>query len=142
MGLQAHLDAALTQQQGATPEVVEIVIYDLPGRDCAALASNGEIPATAAGLATYENNYIKPIAAIFSNPKYASLRIVTVIEPDSLPNTVTNSNLSTCATATPFYQQGIAFALDTLKGLGNNIWTFVDIAHSAWLGWPNNMTRA
>ena len=30
--------------------IFPIVIYDLPGRDCAALASNGEIPATAAGL--------------------------------------------------------------------------------------------
>jgi cellulose 1,4-beta-cellobiosidase len=141
MGLQAQLDNAVTKKQGSTPEIFEVVIYDLPGRDCAALASNGELPATQAGLTTYETQYITPIAALLSNPKYAGLRIVAIVEPDSLPNTVTNANLSTCATATPFYQQGIKFALDSLHAI-SNVWNFVDIAHSAWLGWPNNMTRA
>lgn len=47
-GLRAQLDNALAQQTaaGGGPMVFEVVIYDLPGRDCAALASNGEIPAT------------------------------------------------------------------------------------------------
>jgi cellulose 1,4-beta-cellobiosidase len=140
--LQAQLDNALTKQVGSTPELVEIVIYDLPGRDCAALASNGEIPATAAGLTDYETNYITPIQTIFANPKYASLRIVTVIEPDSLPNVVTNaSSKPACGTAAPFYEQGIEFALNQLKAVPN-LWTFVDIAHSAWLGWPNNTQLA
>src|ERR1700710_1540887 len=57
-GLQYHLDHALAQQQGTTPITFEVVIYDRPGRDCAALASNGEIPATAAGLTQYETQYI------------------------------------------------------------------------------------
>src|SRR5215471_1227922 len=53
-GLLEHLDNALAQQQGSTPIVAQFVIYDLPGRDCAALASNGEIPLTAAGLTQYK----------------------------------------------------------------------------------------
>ena len=45
MGLQAHLDAALAQANaGTTPLYAQFVVYDLPGRDCAALASNGELP--------------------------------------------------------------------------------------------------
>jgi len=90
LGLQAHLDAALAQRQGSTPIVAEFVVYDLPGRDCAALASNGEIPLTAAGLARYKAEYIDQIARIMAMPAYSSIRIVTVIEPDSLPNLVTN----------------------------------------------------
>src|SRR5215470_12697798 len=74
-GLQFHLDHALAQQQGTTPETIEIVIYDLPGRDCAALASNGEIPATSAGLTQYESQYIDPIVALEGNSKYSNLRI-------------------------------------------------------------------
>src|SRR5207237_869722 len=74
MGLQAHLDNAITKQVGSNPVLFEVVIYDLPGRDCAALASNGEIPATAAGLTDYETNYITPIANLLGNPKYSSLR--------------------------------------------------------------------
>jgi cellulose 1,4-beta-cellobiosidase len=137
-GLQAQLDNALTKT--TAPETVEIVVYDLPGRDCAALASNGEIPATSAGLTTYETQYINPIASILSQPKYANsnLRIVAIIEPDSLPNVVTNQSKSACATATPFYEQGITYALNALHAVPN-VYNYLDIAHSAWLGWPNNM---
>jgi cellulose 1,4-beta-cellobiosidase len=137
-GLAAQLNNALTKT--TAPETVEIVIYDLPGRDCAALASNGEIPATSAGLTTYETQYIDPIAAILSQAKYANsnLRIVAIIEPDSLPNIVTNQSKSACATATPFYEQGTTYALNKLHAVPN-VYSYMDIAHSAWLGWPNNM---
>jgi cellulose 1,4-beta-cellobiosidase len=140
-GLQAQLDNALTQRQGSTPEIFEVVIYDLPGRDCAALASNGEVPATSAGLTQYETQYIDPIAAIVGNPKYSSIRIVAIIEPDSLPNAVTNQSKPACATATPLYEQGIEYALNKLHAI-SNVYNYVDIAHSAWLGWSSNMGPA
>ena len=56
-GLKYHLDNALAQK-GSGPIVFNLVIYDLPGRDCYALASNGELPATDAGLARYKSEYI------------------------------------------------------------------------------------
>jgi cellulose 1,4-beta-cellobiosidase len=37
-------------------EIAALVIYDLPGRDCAAKASNGELPV--GSLATYKSEYI------------------------------------------------------------------------------------
>jgi len=142
-GLQEHLDNALAQRQGSTPLVAQFVIYDLPGRDCAALASNGELPLTAAGLASYKTNYIDAIVNIMSQPQYASLRIVTVVEPDSLPNLVTNLNLTTCANAnsTGIYAQGVQYALNRLHALPN-VYTYLDIGHSGWLGWPNNASGA
>ncbi len=142
LGLAAHLDGALAEAASG-PVTIEVVIYDLPGRDCAALASNGEIPATAAGLTDYETNYITPIANIINQPKYvdSNLRVVTIIEPDSLPNAVTNASLPTCATAAPFYEQGIEFALNKLHAIPN-VYTYVDAAHSAWLGWPSNLPPA
>jgi cellulose 1,4-beta-cellobiosidase len=142
-GLQEHLDNALAQQSGSTPIVAEFVIYDLPGRDCAALASNGEIPLTPAGLTTYRTQYIDPIVAIMSRPEYRNIRIVTVIEPDSLPNLVTNLNLQTCAQAssTGIYVAGVQYALTQLHALPN-VYTYVDIGHSGWLGWPNNASGA
>jgi cellulose 1,4-beta-cellobiosidase len=142
-GLQAQLDSAETQSQGsANPVLVEVVVYDLPGRDCAALASNGEIPATAAGLTQYESQYIDPITALEGNSKYANLRIVNFVEPDSLPNAVTNQSKSACAAAIPYYEQGIAYALGKLHGIGAQVYNYLDIGHSGWLGWPNNMTGA
>ena len=143
LGLQAQMDAALAKAASG-PLTIEVVVYDLPGRDCAALASNGEIPATQAGLTEYESQYIDPIAAILGNAKYtasANLRVVTIVEPDSLPNAVTNQSKPACQQATPFYEQGIEYALNALHAIPN-VYTYVDAAHSAWLGWSSNMGPA
>src|ERR1041384_5595795 len=142
-GLQEHLDNALAQRQGSTPLVAQFVIYDLPGRDCNALASNGELPLTADGLARYKTEYIDAIASIMSQPQYQSLRIVTVIEPDSLPNLVTNLNVTACgqANSTGIYATAIQYALNKLHAIPN-VYTYLDIGHSGWLGWPNNASGA
>ncbi|WP_433005012.1 glycoside hydrolase family 6 protein [Kribbella sp. CA-294648] len=140
-GLRFHLDNALTQKQSGTPLVVNLVIYDLPGRDCYALASNGELPATAAGLTRYKTEYIDPIAAILADPKYQGLRIAATIEPDSLPNLITNISHPECQTAAPFYREGVKYALDKLHAIPN-VYNYIDAAHSGWLGWDNNATPA
>ncbi|MFF4542523.1 glycoside hydrolase family 6 protein [Streptomyces aureus] len=141
-GLKAHLDAA--KAQGAN--LVQLVIYDLPGRDCAALASNGELGAD--DLATYQSSYIDPIAAILADPAYASLRIVNLIEPDSLPNLVTNAggtagSTTQCATmkANGNYEKGVGYALHTLGALPNT-YNYIDAGHHGWLGWDSNLTPA
>ncbi|QMU74016.1 glycoside hydrolase [Streptacidiphilus sp. P02-A3a] len=142
LSLQTQLNNAETQAAGSSkPVLFEVVIYDLPGRDCAALASNGEIPATAAGLTEYETQYINPIAALLGNSAYSNLRISAIIEPDSLPNVVTNQSKPACATATPYYEAGIEYALNALHPI-SNLYTYLDIGHSAWLGWSSNMSPA
>ncbi|MFF0139410.1 glycoside hydrolase family 6 protein [Streptomyces sp. NPDC005227] len=139
-GLKAHLDAA--KAQGAN--LVQLVIYDLPGRDCAALASNGELGPD--DLATYQSDYIDPIAAILADPAYASLRIVNLIEPDSLPNLVTNAggtagSTPQCATmkANGNYEKGVGYALHKLAALPN-AYNYIDAGHHGWLGWDSNLT--
>jgi cellulose 1,4-beta-cellobiosidase len=140
-GLQWHLDQALAQQKPGTPIVFNVVVYDLPGRDCAALASNGEIPATSAGLTQYETQYLDPIATLLADPKYAGIRVAAVIEPDSLPNAVTNQSKPACAAATPFYESGVEYALNKLHAIPN-VYDYVDIGHSGWLGWSSNLGPA
>ncbi len=142
--LTGYLDAA--EQQAASssePIVATFVIYDLPDRDCAALASNGELTIANNGLQTYEHSYIDPIAADFSQSKYSNLRIVAIIEPDSLPNLVTNLNIANCAAANSsgVYVQGIQYALNALHAIPN-VYNYVDIAHSGWLGWSSNFQPA
>jgi cellulose 1,4-beta-cellobiosidase len=164
MSLQQHIEAALAQQKGTQPVVVELVIYDLPDRDCAALASNGEIsiapnPPTQplSGIQTYEQNYITPIFNILSsfstNP---NIRFVLVIEDDSLPNMITNTGLSfslaNCIAANAgqsyptlsmsgVYVQGIQYALNQFHSLPN-VYNYLDVGHHGWLGWPANLTAA
>ncbi|SCF56642.1 glycoside hydrolase family 6 protein [Streptomyces sp. Ncost-T10-10d] len=142
MSLREHLDTAL--DQGAN--LFQVVIYDLPGRDCAALASNGELGPTE--LDRYKTEYIDPIAGILADPAYASLRIVTVIEPDSLPNLVTNAGGSAgsteaCATmkANGNYEKGVGYALHALGAIPN-VYNYIDAAHHGWLGWDSNFVPA
>ncbi|MET7682149.1 glycoside hydrolase family 6 protein [Streptomyces sp. NPDC005423] len=141
MGLRAHLDAALAQK-GTGQEVVQLVVYDLPGRDCAALASNGELGPTEIGR--YETEFIDPIAAILADSKYSSLRIVTTIEIDSLPNLVTNTGSKATATAqcdtmlaNGNYVKGVGYALNKLGAIPN-VYNYIDAGHHGWLGWDDN----
>ncbi|MFF7722468.1 glycoside hydrolase family 6 protein [Streptomyces luteogriseus] len=145
MGLRAHLDEAL-KQKGSGELVVQLVIYDLPGRDCAALASNGELGPN--DIDKYKSQYIDPIVSILSESKYAGLRIATVIEPDSLPNLVTNAGgtpttTDACVTmkSNGNYEKGVSYALDKLGAIPN-VYNYIDAAHHGWLGWDSNLGTA
>jgi len=135
IGLVGHLDAAVAQ--GAN--MIQVVIYDLPNRDCNASASNGELLIAEDGFNRYVNEYIDPIVEIMSNAAYAGLRIVCIIEPDSLPNLVTNLSVPGCSEAngTGGYVDGIQYALDAL-GTVPNTYCYLDLGHSGWLGWDSN----
>jgi cellulose 1,4-beta-cellobiosidase len=141
MGLRDHLDEAVTQS-GGQPLVIQLVVYDLPGRDCAALASNGELGPD--DLPRYKSEFIDPIAEIVADPAYANLRIVTVIEIDSLPNLVTNTGSRPTATpecdvmkANGNYVKGVGYALAKL-GAVENVYNYIDAGHHGWIGWDDN----
>jgi len=147
-GLVQHLNEAVTQDgaNGSTPLVFQLVIYNLPGRDCAALASNGELGPN--DLPRYKAEYIDVIAGILRRPEYAGLRIATIIEIDSLPNLVTN--VSGRPTGTPQcdtmlqnrgYVDGVGYALATLGAI-SNVYNYVDAGHHGWLGWDTNFGPA
>ena len=144
MGLADHLDEAVAQDQanGSTPMVIQVVIYNLPGRDCAALASNGELGPN--DLPRYKAEYIDVIAGILRRPAYANLRIVLIIEIDSLPNLVTNVTTRPTGTAmcdtmlqNRGYVDGVGYALATFGAIPN-VYNYVDAGHHGWLGWDTN----
>src|SRR6266571_977387 len=78
MSLEAHLRAALSQESGSTPILVPIVVYDLPNRDCAALASNGELTVSNNGLTYYAQDYINPIAQILTDFSHTNIRVIAI----------------------------------------------------------------
>ncbi len=139
-GLAGHLDAALAE--GAN--TIGIVVYDLPNRDCSALASNGELLIASGGTARYRTEYIDVIYGIISQAKYAGLRIVAVVEPDSLPNLVTNLSFAKCQEATSTtdgYVVNTQYTLNKLHPL-SNFYAYIDIGHAGWLGWDTNFNPA
>jgi cellulose 1,4-beta-cellobiosidase len=140
LSLEQHLDQALLQKRDSIPMTLSLVIYNLPDRDCAALASSGTLHTNQNGLQKYKNEYIDVIYNILSMDRFKDLTIVTTIEPDSLPNLVTNLSHAKCATVknNQAYVQGIQYALATFSQ-SNNIYSYLDIAHSGWLGWEENL---
>jgi cellulose 1,4-beta-cellobiosidase len=137
------LDGAKAQQSKTGRKTLTVfIIYDLPNRDCAAAASNGELTCAdstcAEGLATYQTKYIDPIVGIFK--KYPDQPIVAVIEPDSLGNLATNMNIQKCATAQNAYLKGVAYAIRQLSALPN-LFLYLDACHGGWLGWDDNRNK-
>ena len=140
-GLQAQLRRA--PAGSGHPILVEIVIYDLPGRDCAALASNGEIPATDSRAdrvrdAVHRPDRLDP-AASSSTPTSGSSRSSSRTRCRTWSPTSHDAN---CAQATRrSTSRASTYALNKLHAIPN-VYNYMDIAHSAWLGWPSNMSPA
>jgi len=152
------------------PHLVTFIVYDLPNRDCWALASNGEICChygenvgrtqcdmgangfyreqpggqCVDGLREYKESYIDPFAEVVKSFD-GKVPIVLVIEPDSLPNMVTNmkdrrpSNFRGCHDETKIaYMEGIKYAVQ--KFSETDAFMYVDAAHGGWLGWIADAT--
>jgi len=123
---------------GADPPVIgTFVVYDLPDRDCAADASNGEYSIADNGVANYKA-YIDSIKAILSN--HTKTDVVLVIEPDSLANLVTNLSVSKCANAEAAYKECVTYAIQQLNLA--NVAMYLDAGHAGWLGWSANIGPA
>lgn len=129
------------------------IVYDLPNRDCAAIASNGELCCSSnadgtcnynagglceTGLQTYKSKYIDNIVTILK--KYPQSPVVLIIEPDSLPNLITNLGNPRCSNQATqaAYKQGITYAVEQIAQNAPNVAMYLDSGHGGWLGWQNN----
>jgi len=205
--LKGKIDAALSQQasqpSGSLPVVMTIVIYNLPQRDCSALGSSGELTIagndtvaapgggtqqlSGSGINEYEHDFIDPIYAVLAQYETnMNIRFVLILEPDSIPNMITNAGHVTSgwiladtdgvnsvvgttaagsdttlvapncvaanggviaepsnSTVNPnsVYVQGIQYDLTRFYDF-LNVFQYLDVGTSAWLGWPSNMTAA
>jgi len=132
--LTQHLENALAQGRNA----IQIVLSDIPNKNCAVSVSDGELIIAQNGISTYKTAFIDPIVAILKN--YPNLRIICLVEPNVVPNLVTNLSFPRCAEAISSGSSVtcLQYAVNQLKGIGNNIYIYLDIANDAWLGWDPN----
>lgn len=72
--------------------------------------------------------------------EYPSVKVVAVIEPDSLANLVTNLSDPNCANAQDAYLECTNYALQKLSAAG--VISYLDAGHAGWLGWPANLGPA
>jgi cellulose 1,4-beta-cellobiosidase len=130
--------AAKQASSDGRPILSAFVVYNLPNRDCSAKSSSGELTVENNGEQLYKTEFIDKIAAHFA--AYPKQRIVVLLEPDSLPNLVTNLNQGKCAAAEQAYKNSIAYAITKLAM--PNVSIYLDIGHAGWLGWDANRTKA
>ena len=134
--IKTTIDAARTEQQRTRKQqIVQLVLYDLPDRDCSGGQSGGEFSSANDGLNLYKKTFVDPYAAALKSAW--DLTFAVILEPDSLGNVITNQNIPFCANATSTYEQGIAYAIAKLQA--PNIALYIDAAHGGWLGWDGNL---
>ncbi|QRV95364.1 glycoside hydrolase family 6 protein [Ceratobasidium sp. AG-Ba] len=128
-------DALNVQNQSGKKQVVPLVVYDLPDRDCSGGASAGEFSSANGGEAKYQE-YIQAVYAQFK--AFPSITLAVSLEPDSIGNMVSNQGIPFCATAAPVQKRGLAYAISVLGTLPN-VNLYLDGAHATWLGWPDSL---
>ena len=144
----------------STPPLVVFVVYDAPNRDCAAVASYGEICCNynadgscaytnkgdcADGLAEYDTDYLEPFAQLLS--QYGSkVPVALVIEPDTLPNLATNLDPDTypsCADVATqaSYKSAVSAAVNKFKDACPSCTIYLDAAHGGAYPMLTQMTH-
>jgi len=78
--LETYLADIKTKNAAGANIMATFVVYDLPDRDCAALASNGELALDKDGENIYKTEYIDKIASIIK--QYPDVKVNLAIEPD------------------------------------------------------------
>ncbi|KAG2019603.1 cellobiohydrolase II-I [Coprinopsis cinerea AmutBmut pab1-1] len=129
-------DALAQQEETGEKVIVQIVIYNLPDRDCSAKASDGEFHLDDDGFNKYKA-YVNRIAEELSTEDADKLHFAIILEPDSLGNLVTNMHVEKCRGAEAAYKEGIAYTISSLQK--PNIDLYLDAAHGGWLGWNDNL---
>lgn len=142
-------DIRAANKAGASPPYAGLfVVYDLPDRDCAAAASNGEYTIANNGIANCSSRTLLPHSAMIPPiltsvdyayidsikavvQEYSDVRHILVIEPDSLANMVTNLAVAECAAAQSAYYECVNYALVQLNL--PNVAMYIDAGHAGWL---------
>ncbi|KAG4108182.1 glycoside hydrolase family 6 protein [Neocallimastix lanati (nom. inval.)] len=139
--LESNLKGALAEHNSTGKDILTVfVVYDLPGRDCHALASNGELLANSGDMERYKSEYIYVIEGHLK--EYNSQPVVLIVEPDSLANLVTNlESTPACRDSEKYYLDGHAYLIQKL-GVLPHVAMYLDIGHAFWLGWDDNREKA
>jgi len=114
---------------------VQLVLYNLPNRDCSGGESGGEFQVANNGLELYKHEFIDQYAEALAAASDISFAVI--LEPDALANLVTNQGVPSCQAATSAYEDGIAYAIAKLQL--PNVALYLDAANGGWLGWDEKL---
>lgn len=128
-------DAQRLQTSTGKQQMVGLVLYNLPGKDCSAGESAGELEANDQSLESYMHDFVEPFARELAAA--SDLNFAVVIEPDALGNLVSNRDEKACQEAASFHMKALAYAISTLQY--EHVHLYVDAAGGRWLGTQDNL---
>lgn len=151
----ALASAAAERRKNRTVPMVSTVVYNLPNRDCSAYSSSGRIccetkPGSKScnylaggvcekGLRQYQRRFIDKMAR--STKRFCGVvPMAFVIEPDALPNMVTNLGDPRCGSSSTRAAtiKGVQYAVKTLHKACPKAALYLHAASGNWLGWYDN----
>lgn len=138
-GLREHLLEAEKQNNA----LVQLVVSNLPGRDCWAERSFGLLPNSDVGMDAYREHYIDRIAGILN--EFPNIPIALIIEPNSalflsnqyIPERcqeLGNNNVNG-------YVNGIRYAINTFSKL-DHVHIYLDAGAANKFGWDDDLYYA
>ncbi|CAE6511761.1 unnamed protein product [Rhizoctonia solani] len=120
-------DAAATQKKTGKKQIVQLVIYNLPERDCSSKASAGEL-----GLTTGETSYQKLLQSAKAQiEKYPDVAVAIILEPDSIGDLVASNSVPKCSNSAQVHKRLLSLAVATLQL--PNVSIYLDGANAGWL---------
>lgn len=138
-GLREHLLDAESQGNA----LVQLVIHNLPGRDCWAERSFGELPASDFGMRVYREEFIDRIARILK--EFPHIPIALIIEPNSalyLSNQYIPESCYDVDNSKVFgYVNGVRYAINTFSQL-QNAYIYLDAGSASKFGWDDGLYYA
>ena len=126
--------ARSVQEQNGQEQIIGLVLYNLPDRDCSAGESFGELSLADGGLERYMEEYVGPFAEKVLEA--SDLQFSIVLEPDAVGNMVTGGDIELCANAAEPQREGIAYAIQQLQA--ENVHLYIDVANGGWIGSEEN----
>ncbi|KAK2801264.1 hypothetical protein FQN50_007824 [Emmonsiellopsis sp. PD_5] len=127
--IDAAIESARAAKQAGQEQIVGLVLYDVPDRDCSAGESSGEFKVDEGGLERYKAEYIDPYAQKVMGA--TDLHFAIVLEPDAVANMITGKDIPLCANAAEPQRDAIAYAIQSLQS--DHIHLYLDAANSGWL---------
>jgi len=139
--LEQNLNISSEIQAAQEKKVVNVfVLNNLPGRDCSALFSDGELQANDSDFERYLSEYVDAIESVLK--QHQDQNVVLIVEPSAISSLAADlAYVPACQDAAKYYKNGLIYIVKKLGVLPNTS-LYLDIGNPYNLGWEDTREAA